>query len=1247
MKKFITILILILILFISLSIFVSSNYFFNKYIATNIKEYGFSYSYVNGKLFKGFSIEDLKYKGKTLSSNVDFKFNPYKLINGIISIKKLHLIGVQKDVLENVVNDFKSTDDSSSKVDIPFNFEFRDIFLMMKPFSIDGIKIKRTNLSIDSLSYIDSKFNIGDVVYETKSNIANFNFSGQFKNRVLNIDTITLQDFDLNKLVSILKKFKSDSNTTNNEVTNNSLIPKYINIKVASASLKPFNIEGINAKNLSINANNVSFDVKKLLLDNANIKLKYNSKEIDINASLSLKNRVLSINSLYIQGKNLNKLEDSIKKIISDLNSRNKDTNDKKIVPIDIINIRTSKIKVNNYRYKNETIKDLTLNLKNIFYYLKDSNSSIKADLIKLKLKSSIGDLFLDGNIKSKIIVNLLKIKSDSIDKLITLIPKSDNTHNSNLKLPIPKNILIKSLKIDAQKATFTPFILNTIKLVGSNIKINIINYIINSATLKVIANSNFGKAKLNGNINSNIYHAKGAYNPSQYLLDKYNIPLIAKNINPMQILGYFGLDKLKIDTTLSGENILKDIKGFSILSSKNIVKYNYITNNLSWSIDAKIKSPYTKKAYLKNLLTYKAEQDLLKYSGTLKPLEPIIDKSKFKTLFKNLKLTFKGNDNSIKVKLKSDKLKGNFISDYKSGKLTLLNNSNLSLNNYIDIGSNYSNLKVSNLKITSNINFKKIFPINGELLLKSNLLNLSGIWNYNNTLLSKLQIEIPKKSILLKDNKKIIYKNIKSFTSDLEVSRDFVNLNIKNSNMSSKINYIFSKKYINGNVKIGSLALNTYGKINNIKMNIKSKSIKKAIYSIEKIYKLDKSINIDGSINIDVSLLDNSKVSYLINSPKIIYKNKEKVTTINKINIKGNYINNILSINKYSFIANSYKIFDNKSNLIDFSNKNIIEVKSFWVNDALNFNGKYNIDTKKGKFIVKANRLKLKNRDAKVVLNIDTILNLNGDKKSIDGKIDIVDGLIKSTIARKNLADNKDIIILQRKKEKDNTEFAKNIKLNLLVKSQKGVIYSGDGANFRLIPNIKINKSYNSLSKFVGVVSIDKNGYYKLNDKKLKIIKGKIIFNGKSSAPNLNIQMGYYGRDYNIKINITGTPTRPILFFSSNPPLTKEQILAYLLFDDSSAVGTHSKEAMLNMIGGSLAKSLLGSIGIKVDHISVKENGFSIGKSISKNIVIYYNQNKNSASIKTKINLTKHINSEIEVGKDKQSVDLIFTKEY
>ena len=1246
MKKLLYFLAFILILLVGFYSFVSSTYFFNKYIAKNIKEYGFNYVKVNGALLDGFVVEDLSYKGKKLSSNVELKINPFKLISGVVSVNKLHLIGVKKDVLENIVEDFKPQEDTSSATQIDLNFEFKDILLTIKPFTIDKIKIDKANLSIDKIAYINNKFNVGNLEYESKSDIANVSFSGQFKKRVLDIKHLEISSLDSVRLMAIIKSLKSSKESRqSSQLLNSPFTPKLVKLKDATLNLKPFKLKELTLKDLKLNIKNARFNVEKLSLNQGELKIKYLGNELELNLDSSYKNKILNIENMYLDLKKPNKIEKLI--TFNDSSESNCTSNNNlNVVKLNSINVIGAKVKVSNYKYNKELIKTLNIGFKNSSFSCE--NKKIVLNNLNLNIDSTLGNMDINATINKDFIFNNIKIDSGNIDKIIATFPSSNsNTTTKPLPLNIPANFIIKNLLVTGKKATLGSFIINDAKVTASNVKGKTEELNFSSGKVKAYVTSPWGEANLDGKIKDNNYYAKGSYKVAQYLLNQYSLPLKAKSFKRLNVDGRFGFKSLDINIDLKGKDILKSVKDITILSSKNRLQYNYITNDTTWKMNADINTPYSGNSKLNNTLIYIDKSDKLDYYGKLIPAKTIFNNKELQVLFKNLNLDYKGNSDKLNVNFNSLLLVGNFLTDYDRANISINNRKNIDLNSVIQMPQDYKNTTISKLQITSKLDFKKISPIKGNIILNSNLLNIDGKWSYNNILNSSFTTNVPKSSYIFKNNKKLKFNAFKSFNSKLTADSNVLNLELKNKLLAIGLDYNFNTTKLKSNVKAKAIKLALNGEKNKIDGLITISSINSALQSIYNIYSFDsKSSNINGKIDAKFKILNLQSVVFSLNSPSIVSKSTKSSTNIKSIYLKGSYNNNNLTLDNYSFNLNDYKIFSNKVSTINIDKSNL-NINKLWINDSLIAKGNYNIDKSSGNIKLNSTNFTLDSQKAKVALAIASTIKLNKDKKDIAGVVTILNGKIKSTITQKNIADNEDIVILQRKRAKESTDFAKNIKLNIKFKNKKGLVYSQNGSYFNLIPNMTIKKSYNKLSDFRGVIKVAKGSYYTLNGKKLKVSKGLITFKGKSSSPNINIELKYIGKEFTVYINISGTPTRPILYFRSNPQLTKDQILAYLLFDDSSAIGTHTQDAMLNMVGGSLAKSLLGSIGIKIDHISVKENGFSIGKNITKNVTVYYSQDKEKPSIKTRIDITDSIHTELEVGKDKQSADIIFSKEY
>jgi len=1236
LKKFFIIFAIIVGLIFATIYFTTTEYFFNKYVATNIKEYNFDYKRAQGSLLSGFKIEDLKYKNQELSSNVEFKFNPVKLLKGTISISKLHLENVDKKVLTNVINDFKRDDNNSSSSlnSIPFNFEFRDILLTIKPFNFKGLEINKNRLEIEYLSYMNGKFSLGNSRYLYKTNLGDIDFVGKFGDKVLYVDKIELLNLDINKLLSFVDSLKSSKKTDNNSTDVISFLPQKIFLESIKISLKPFEIDGILAKDLRLVGKEAVFNVEKLMLERANLNLEYLSDLASIKTNLAFENSDLNISKLSVDIIKPNKLESIIKSKSTNKKS-DKNIDILAIFPIKRVNIESFDFGIKNYKYNKDKIENIVLNSNKIFY---DINSTkLKINKAELKAKSSITNINISASIKDKIYIDKLNIKATNADKIKNMLSFND-TNNTMPKINIPELILLKDSNITFNKLSFKPYIIKKAKIEAKNIEINSTKFAINKGELKLYSLSNWGESRLKGNIKKSTFYAKGSTNLTQELFKEYNLPIRAKNLERLKVKGKFSFSSLELNTTLKGKDILTKVENLDILDSTNLVKYNYKSSDVTWKTDALINTPYTQKAKLKNTLIYR--QKKLKYSGELKAIEIVNRFKDYNKLLNGLNAKYKGDNSSIELDINTNKLKGELISKgYKKALFKITNKESIRVNDIYNLGDKFKKASISKIDIQAPIDFLKPLPINGKLLVKSNLADIKGKVGYENSFFADLNIVNPKLNI-----KNLNYKALFPLNLKLKANKD-IDIALKNSFLSSNIKY--KSNYLDIKFKSNSISAKASGDINNIKGDIKSKDLYKTLKEINKIYKIKNLPKVKGALSLKLNIKDLKRFNILATSNKIEYFDKKESTKIENILIDTIYTKSgDIILNRYKLKAKGYTIYANKSTKIAVD-KNRLIFKNFWINDSATLNGNYNINTQKGKLSLNSRSFKIDSSDAKMNLKLNTKIDINKNRYAISGLIDILKATIKKNLTNKSVTDNEDIIILQKQRAKKSTNYAKNVKLDLKVISKGGIIYSQPGTYFKMYPKLKVKKRYGSLTAISGTIKLDKSSYYKFRDKKLKLQKGVITFKGKSSTPYLNIVMLYRGKEYTIYINISGTPARPIIYFSSNPPLTKDEILAYLLFGDSTAAGTHSQQSMLNLIGGTLAKSFFGAIGLKIDHISIKENGFSIGKSINDKVTIFYNQEGDKPSIKTRIDITKSIHTDIEIGEESQSADIIFSKEY
>ena len=372
--------------------------------------------------------------------------------------------------------------------------------------------------------------------------------------------------------------------------------------------------------------------------------------------------------------------------------------------------------------------------------------------------------------------------------------------------------------------------------------------------------------------------------------------------------------------------------------------------------------------------------------------------------------------------------------------------------------------------------------------------------------------------------------------------------------------------------------------------------------------------------------------------------KDKKTATKLSNIMLVAKGDASGVSISKYALETAGVSLYANKPSKVELRGDKLL-LSPLWINDMLKTTGEYNLKTKKGNIKSSASQLKINHELADILAALDIKTAVSGDRISLSGAVHLKGGDIKYDMNQKSFAADSDIIILQRQKKK-NSNFEKNFKIDMTIDSSKPLLYKKEGTRVQITPELSIKKAYGSSLRVNGKIVLHKGGYYRFENKKFTLKRSFIHFKGKPNAPILDIAIVYKHISKTITIRVTGTPSEPSLNFSSNPHMSREQILSFILFDTDSGAGQNQTGDVSNLVAGTLAKSLLADIGLKVDHLVLSGAGFQVGKKISDKITIIYDQEK-ASSIKIRIENTKNIETDISFGSDSRSADIFYKKEF
>jgi translocation and assembly module TamB len=483
----------------------------------------------------------------------------------------------------------------------------------------------------------------------------------------------------------------------------------------------------------------------------------------------------------------------------------------------------------------------------------------------------------------------------------------------------------------------------------------------------------------------------------------------------------------------------------------------------------------------------------------------------------------------------------------------------------------------------------------------------------------------------------------------------------------ANKFNVFITKEneLINGYGNFASAIFTFKGKIHNqtqpiIHLHTSITSIKKLLHDLELTSKDDKTIY-DGKVNINsiLNFKNTLSVKSTISAPWLSAKtNSQKKYILKDILIHSSYKDKKINIYNYAANYKDQKFYSHKLSHIHIDKNIKIYVDEFYVFDNLVLKGIIDPLNSRMKLNLHSDSFHLKSHDMNV--NVKTNINItvqNSAKQIIDGNITLLSGTISYKPQHDYSISDDDIIVIQDIKKQKRSNLSLNIKIN----ASKAIQYKTKQIDAMFLPDINIRKDIGKKIKYFGKIVILKGKIF-AQSKEFdfdKNDKSEIFFSGKKHLnPKLNLKLHFQTIDYkDIIILVTNTLNSPILIFSSNPAMSQNDIMSYILFDEPADTlfdnsGAASKTSINYLILGTGIKTIFNqSTGIKVDTLNILNNangtlGYEVGARFNKKVRILY-KNDISSSIILQYSLQKSLRIDVDVHDTGQGVYFIYTKDF
>jgi len=317
------------------------------------------------------------------------------------------------------------------------------------------------------------------------------------------------------------------------------------------------------------------------------------------------------------------------------------------------------------------------------------------------------------------------------------------------------------------------------------------------------------------------------------------------------------------------------------------------------------------------------------------------------------------------------------------------------------------------------------------------------------------------------------------------------------------------------------------------------------------------------------------------------------------------------------------------------------------------------------GELIFLGTNCELLNRRAiKVTADPNLDLKLGPDGGSLNGEVTVLQALIEVEKIDRSVSESSDVVFVDKQVESDSWPFDYNIDVTL----GDDVKVVGLGLNGRLGGFLEVISSPDGNTAGRGFLDI-LDGNYTLYGSPLQITRGRLTFDGGPvDNPSLDIQatkfiketrFGYEGVEAGVKI--TGSVADFEMELYSNPNMTENNILAYILLDKPfTTEGDEGTKGLVNSaakaIGLGKGSDLITDVSsiLPVDDIRVEggidtqETSLVVGKNLSEDLSVSYDYNlfNNAGSFRVRYEFDKGFSVESRNSIESNAVELLYSFE-
>lgn len=367
-------------------------------------------------------------------------------------------------------------------------------------------------------------------------------------------------------------------------------------------------------------------------------------------------------------------------------------------------------------------------------------------------------------------------------------------------------------------------------------------------------------------------------------------------------------------------------------------------------------------------------------------------------------------------------------------------------------------------------------------------------------------------------------------------------------------------------------------------------------------------------------------------------------------------YDDNTVFIDRYRLDIAGHNINSQRLSTLHFNDEGNLIIDEIWIFDALRLSGNIDTDTFAAEVALHSDRFTYKGPEGEANAAADLLFTRDENAtQTLTGKVTLLNAKITYLPLQQFKVMDDDVIIIQDVRPPSNT----SLFMNIQVTAQNALHYLTKELDVLIEPDITLWKESKGPVQILGMITIPQ-GSAKTAGKEFTIKKSHLYFGGGNSInPYLDFTIGHEVDYKKIQIYITHSLDSPIFLFSSDPFMSQNDIMSYLLFGSpanttlnadggSTTIRTDASNFML----GAGVKGLINSTTkIQIDTMNILTTqeggmGVEVGAHLNKNLrVLYKNDTVSSVLVQYQLNRWLRLDADIhELG---QGINAIYIKDF